>query len=85
MSPTIAVLGADVVRWQIGTDADAVTDYVAEHAPRWTNATGLLPEQVDGEGDVRWNANLQWAQATYVLLVESLARGEPYGLAPGGE
>jgi hypothetical protein len=37
---------------------------------------------VDAEGCVRWNSNRQWRQATYVLLVESLARGEPFGMAP---
>ena len=73
---------ADVVRWQNGHDADAVADYVFEHAPEWTTAAGLLPEQVDGDGDVRWNSNLQWSQAMYILLTESHARGEPYGFAP---
>jgi hypothetical protein len=42
----------------------------------------LLPERVDGDGTVSWNANLQWSQAMYVLLAESHARGEPFGLAP---
>ncbi|ELZ28493.1 glucan 1,4-alpha-glucosidase [Halogeometricum pallidum JCM 14848] len=74
---------ADVVRWRSGVDEDAVADHVFEHSRAWRTAAGLLPERVDGGGQVRWNANLQWSQATYVLLVESLARGEPYGLAPG--
>jgi hypothetical protein len=43
----------------------------------------LLPERVDGDGRVRWNSNLQWSQAMYVLLVESHARGKPFGFAPG--
>jgi GH15 family glucan-1,4-alpha-glucosidase len=73
---------ADVVRWQNDHDADAVADYVLEDAPEWTSAAGLLPEQVDGEGGVRWNSNLQWSQAMYILLTESHARDEPYGLAP---
>ncbi|SEO51464.1 Glucoamylase (glucan-1,4-alpha-glucosidase), GH15 family [Halogranum amylolyticum] len=73
---------ADVARWQRGHDDDAVADYVFEHALAWTTAAGLLPEQVDGEGDVRWNSNLQWSQAMYILLTESHARGEPYGFAP---
>jgi hypothetical protein len=33
---------------------------------------------------VRWNSNLQWSQAAYVLLAASLARGEAFGLAPPG-
>lgn len=74
---------ADVIRWQSGHDSDAVADYVFEDATEWTSAAGLLPEQVDGEGGVRWNSNLQWSQAMYVLLAESHARDEPYGLAPG--
>ncbi|MFC5368727.1 glycoside hydrolase family 15 protein [Salinirubrum litoreum] len=72
----------DVVRWQSGVDPDAVHDHVFTHSQPWRTEAGLLPERVDGAGRVRWNSNLQWAQATYVLLVESLARGEPYGLAP---
>jgi GH15 family glucan-1,4-alpha-glucosidase len=74
---------ADVVRWRSGADPDAVRAHLREHAPTWTTAAGLLPERVDGTGAVRWNSNLSWSQATYVLLAESLARGEPYGLAPG--
>jgi GH15 family glucan-1,4-alpha-glucosidase len=73
---------ADVVRWQTGLDPDAVADHVYAHSRTWRTAAGLLPERVDGEGRVRWNSNLQWSQATYVLLVESLARGEPFGMAP---
>ncbi|EJN59458.1 glycoside hydrolase family 15 protein [Halogranum rubrum] len=72
----------DVVRWQSGHDADAVEDYVFSDAPEWTTAAGLLPEQVDGEGDVRWNSNLQWSQAMYILLAESYAADEPVGFAP---
>ncbi|WP_231751277.1 hypothetical protein [Halogeometricum sp. CBA1124] len=49
----------------------------------WRTAAGLLPERVDGDGRVRWNSNLQWSQAMYVLLVESHARGKPFGFAPG--
>jgi len=75
---------ADLVRWQSGADPDAVDDYLV-HADDWTTAAGLLPERVDGTGAVRWNSNLQWSQAVYVLLAESLERGEPYGLAPGVE
>jgi len=75
---------ADVVRWQSGVDPDAVADYVYDHSQTWRTAAGLLPERVDGDGRVRWNSNLQWSQAMYVLLVESLVRGEPYGLAPEG-
>jgi GH15 family glucan-1,4-alpha-glucosidase len=74
---------ADVVRWQSTGDPAAVRAYLREDAPTWTTAAGLLPERVDGTGAVRWNANLSWSQAVYVLLAESLARGEPYGLAPG--
>jgi hypothetical protein len=37
---------------------------------------------VDGGGNVRWNSNLQWSQAMYLLLVESDQRGTPFGLAP---
>jgi GH15 family glucan-1,4-alpha-glucosidase len=75
---------ADVVRWQSGVDPDAVEEYVTDHAAAWTTTAGLLPERVDGDGTVSWNANLQWSQAVYVLLVESHRRGEPYGLAPSG-
>ncbi|MFB6131222.1 MAG: glycoside hydrolase family 15 protein [Salinigranum sp.] len=74
---------ADVVRWLSGADEDAVERYVFEDAAQWTTAAGLLPERVDGHGDVRWNSNLQWSQAAYVLLAESQARGVPYGMAPG--
>ncbi len=73
---------ADVVRWQSGVDSSAVSDYVFDHAETWTTAAGLLPERVDGDGDVRWNSNLQWSQAMYLLLVESDQRGTPFGLAP---
>jgi len=73
---------ADVVRWQSGVDPDAVEDHVTTHAAEWTTTANLLPERVDGDGTVSWNSNLQWSQATYVLLVESHRRGEPYGLAP---
>ena len=73
---------ADVVRWQSGTDLNAVEDYVTEHAREWTTSAGLLPERVDGDGTVSWNSNLQWSQAMYVLLVESHRRDEPFGLAP---
>jgi|GEM_PF-3638527 hypothetical protein len=34
------------------------------------------------DGRVRWNSNLQWSQAAYLLLVEHRVRGEPFGLAP---
>ena len=74
---------ADVVRWQSGADPDAVEEYVTDHAVEWTTSAGLLPERVDSDGTVAWNSNLQWSQAVYVLVVESLRRGEPYGLAPG--
>ncbi|QLG61870.1 hypothetical protein [Halorarum salinum] len=74
---------ADVVRWQSGLDPTAVADYVYRHSQPWRTAADLLPERVDGDGRVRWNSNLQWSQAMYVLLVESLVRGEPFGLAPG--
>ena len=72
---------ADMVRWQTGLDDTAVDDYLGE-ATEWTTSAGLLPERVDGDGTVSWNANLQWSQAMYVLLAESQARGEPFGLAP---
>lgn len=72
---------ADMVRWLDGDD-DALREHVFEDAPTWTTATGLLPEQVAGDGSVRWNANLQWSQAMYVLLAESYARDAPYGMAP---
>ncbi|WP_233138649.1 glycoside hydrolase family 15 protein [Halorubrum salipaludis] len=74
---------ADVVRWQGGHDPDAVADYLHHHAPEWATSANLLPERVDGAGRSRWNANLLWSQAAYVLLAESLRRGEPYGMAPG--
>ncbi|WP_241430023.1 glycoside hydrolase family 15 protein [Halorubrum lipolyticum] len=74
---------ADMVRWQSGQDTDAVSDYVHHHAPEWVTSANLLPERVDGAGRPRWNANLLWSQATYVLLAESMRRGEPYGMAPG--
>ncbi|WP_197428629.1 glycoside hydrolase family 15 protein [Halapricum sp. CBA1109] len=74
---------ADVVRWQSGVDDGAVADHVREDAGEWTTSANLLPERVDGDGTVSWNSNLQWSQAMYVLLVESLERGEPYGMAPG--
>jgi glucoamylase len=70
-----------MVRWQTGLDDTAVDDYLGE-ATEWTTSAGLLPERVDGDGTVSWNANLQWSQAMYVLLAESQARGEPFGLAP---
>ena len=73
---------ADMVRWQSGLDGDAVADHLQE-STEWTTTAGLLPERVDGDGTVSWNANLQWSQAMYVLLAESHARGEPFGLAPG--
>lgn len=73
---------ADVVRWQSGTDANAVSDYVFEHAEQWTTATGLLPEAVTSDGDVLWNSNLQWSQAMYVLATESHVRDQPFGMAP---
>ncbi|MDS0300077.1 glycoside hydrolase family 15 protein [Halogeometricum sp. S1BR25-6] len=79
---------ADVVRWLDGDgdgDEAALREYVFEDAPTWTSATGLLPEQVRGDGAVRWNCNLQWSQAMYVLLAESHVRGGPYGMAPGGD
>ncbi|RLM57668.1 glycoside hydrolase family 15 [Halobellus sp. Atlit-31R] len=75
---------ADVVRWQSGLDPEAVADYVFDHSGAWRTTAGLLPERVDGRGRVRWNSNLQWSQAIYVLLVESHARGAPFGHAPGG-
>jgi GH15 family glucan-1,4-alpha-glucosidase len=74
---------ADVVRWASGADPRALDAYLVDDAPTWTTMAGLLPERVDGVGRVRWNANLQWSQAVYVLLAESRARGTPYGLAPG--
>ncbi|TQQ82257.1 glycoside hydrolase family 15 protein [Halonotius roseus] len=74
---------ADMVRWQSGHDTDAVSDFVYHHAPEWVTSANLLPERVDGAGRPRWNANLLWSQATYVLLAESMRRGEPYGMAPG--
>ena len=74
---------ADVTRWLGGHDSDAVTDHVYEDAHKWTTAARLVPERVDGTGRVRWNSNLQWSQAAYLLLVESHVREEPFGLAPG--
>ncbi|MFC7116556.1 glycoside hydrolase family 15 protein [Natronoarchaeum sp. GCM10025703] len=74
---------ADVARWLGGNDPDAVADHVFEDAIEWTTSAGLLPERVDGSGRVRWNSNLQWSQAAYLLLVENHVRGEPFGLAPG--
>jgi GH15 family glucan-1,4-alpha-glucosidase len=73
---------ADVVAWQNGVREEAVELFLFDHVHEWTTAAGLLPERVDDIGDVRWNSNLQWSQAMYVLLAESHARGEPYGLAP---
>ncbi|KAB1198677.1 MULTISPECIES: glycoside hydrolase family 15 protein [Haloferax] len=73
---------ADVVRWLGATDETAVSDHIFDHAKTWATAAGLLPERVDGNGDVRWNSNLQWAQATFVLLAESYVRGAPFGMAP---
>ena len=73
---------ADVVRWQNGIDPDAVEEHVFEHVEEWTTTANLLPERVDGDGNVSWTSNLQWSQAMYVLLVESHLRGEPYGMAP---
>ncbi|WP_435333601.1 glycoside hydrolase family 15 protein [Haloarchaeobius sp. TZWWS8] len=73
---------ADVVRWQNGLDANAVSDYVFTHAENWRTAGGLLPERVDGSGNVRWNSHLNWSQAMFVLLTESHARGAPFGYAP---
>ncbi|WP_440989198.1 glycoside hydrolase family 15 protein [Haloarchaeobius baliensis] len=73
---------ADVVRWQGGRDANAVSDYVFSHASQWGTAAGLLPERVDGNGAVRWNSHLNWSQAMFVLLTESHVRGAPFGLAP---
>jgi len=74
---------ADVARWLGGSDPDAVEEHVYEDAHEWTTSARLLPERVDGEGRVRWNSNLQWSQAMYVLLVENHVRDEPFGLAPG--
>ncbi|SFR64961.1 glycoside hydrolase family 15 protein [Halogeometricum limi] len=73
---------ADAVRWLDG-DEDALAEYLFEDAPNWTSAAGLLPEQTTGDGSVRWNSNLQWSQAMYVLLAESYVDDEPYGMAPG--
>ncbi|WP_246055615.1 glycoside hydrolase family 15 protein [Halonotius roseus] len=72
---------ADMARWQSGLDSDAVVDHL-DDSTEWTTTAGLLPERVDGDGTVSWNANLQWSQAMYVLLAESHVRGEPFGLAP---
>ncbi len=73
---------ADMVAWQNGVREDAVSLYLFDHVDKWTTAAGLLPERVDDIGEVRWNSNLQWSQAMYVLLAESHVRDEPYGLAP---
>ncbi|KTG27735.1 glycoside hydrolase family 15 protein [Haloferax profundi] len=75
---------ADMVRWLGGVDDDAVSDHIFDHAEKWATAAGLLPERIDGNGNVRWNSNLQWAQATFVLLTESHVRGVPFGMAPDG-
>ncbi|TKX55521.1 glycoside hydrolase family 15 [Halorubrum sp. SP3] len=75
---------ADTARWLGGSDPDAVADHVFEDAREWTTTAGLLPERVDGSGRVRWNSNLQWSQATYLLLVENHVRDEAFGLAPDG-
>ena len=72
---------ADMVKWQSGLDDEAVVDHLVE-STAWTTSAGLLPERVDGDGTVAWNSNLQWSQAMYILLAESHARGEPFGLAP---
>ena len=61
-----------------------LADHITDDAGEWTTTANLLPERVDGDGTVSWNANLQWSQAMYVLLVESHSRGKPYGLAPSG-
>lgn len=61
-------------------DPDAVTDHVRDHVEEWTTTAGLLPERVDGDGNVSWNADLQWSQAMDVLLVENRRRGEPFGM-----
>ena len=73
---------ADVVAWQNGVRSNAVELHLFDHVEEWTTTAGLLPERVDDIGSVRWNSNLQWSQAMYVLLAESHVRGEPYGLAP---
>ncbi|QWC20012.1 hypothetical protein [Halorubrum sp. 2020YC2] len=39
---------------------------------------------MDRTGDVRWNSNLRWSQATYLLLVENHVRDKAFGLAPAG-
>ncbi len=74
---------ADVARWQEGRDPNAVSDYVFSHAEQWRTAGGLLPERVDGDGNVRWNSHLNWSQAMFVLLTECHRRGSPFGYAPG--
>lgn len=76
---------ADVARWLGESEPDAVADHVFEDARKWTTSAGLLPERVDGNGRVRWNSNLQWSQAAYLLLVESHVRDEAFGLAPDGK
>ena len=55
-----------------------------DDAHEWTTTAGLLPERVDGSGDIRWNSNLQWSHPTYLLLVETHVRDEAFGLAPDG-
>ncbi|OYR46730.1 glycoside hydrolase family 15 protein [Halorubrum sp. Hd13] len=75
---------ADVARRLGGSGSDAVADHVFEDVHEWTTTAGLLPERVDGGGRVRWNSNLQWSQATYLLLVEHHVRDEAFGLAPDG-
>lgn len=74
---------ADIARWMSNHDPGAVDDYIYEDAHEWTTAAGLLPERINGTGEVRWNSNLQWSQAMYILLVESRSRDRPFGLAPG--
>ena len=76
---------ADMVRWQSGVDETAVESFLFEDAPRWTTAAGLLSEQIDGDGDIRWNAPLEWTHAMYVLLAESHVSGEPVGMAPSAD
>ncbi|WP_280584966.1 hypothetical protein [Halorubrum sp. Boch-26] len=71
----------------VPSDKDAILS-----APGEEGANVLLtanryddPERADGSGRVRWNSNLQWSQATYLLLVENHVRDEAFGLAPDGE
>lgn len=73
---------ADVVREQNGLDTNAVSDYVYDHAENWRTGAGLLPERVDDSGGVRWNSNLNWSQAMFILLTEHDVRGAPFGYAP---